>query len=152
MDSFWLPAHSFFRWIVSFSLLYAVYRAYRGYTAGRSFTRTDNLVRHWTATFVHIQMTLGFILYFTSPLIRFFFSHTGEATEHPEALFFGLVHIVLMLTAVVIITIGSALAKRETEARRKFRYMLVWFGLGLIIILAAVPWPFSPLAARPWIR
>jgi hypothetical protein len=30
--------------------------------------------------------------------------------------------------------------------------MAIWFLLGLIVILIAVPWPFSPLANRPYIR
>jgi len=57
-----------------------------------------------------------------------------------------------MLTAIVIITIGSALAKRKKTDKEKFKTMLVWFSAALLIIFIAIPWPFSPLANRPYIR
>jgi drug/metabolite transporter (DMT)-like permease len=57
-----------------------------------------------------------------------------------------------MLVAVVVLTFGSALAKRQSEDADKFRMMLFWFVLALVIILAAIPWPFSPWIQRPLIR
>jgi drug/metabolite transporter (DMT)-like permease len=57
-----------------------------------------------------------------------------------------------MLTAIVLLTIGSALTKRKKDDRDKFKTMLTWFGIALIIILIAVPWPFSPFAQRPYLR
>jgi cytochrome bd-type quinol oxidase subunit 2 len=144
--------HTFFRWIVLLILVYAIYRSYRGYATGAAFTRTDNAVRHWTATIAHIQLTLGMILYFQSPVIKYFWSNFKEASKNSDALFFSLIHMFLMLTAVVIITIGSAMAKRKPTDREKFRTMLIWFSIALAIILIAIPWPFSPLANRPYFR
>ena len=66
--------------------------------------------------------------------------------------FFGLIHILFMLTAIVIITIGSALAKRKPTDSEKFKTMLLWFSLALMLIFVAIPWPFSPLANRPYFR
>jgi hypothetical protein len=57
-----------------------------------------------------------------------------------------------MTVAVVLITIGSAMAKRQQTDHGKFKTMALWFLLGLIVILIAIPWPFSPLANRPYIR
>jgi hypothetical protein len=67
-------------------------------------------------------------------------------------LFFALVHFGLMSAAIVILTVGAALAKRETDERRRFRILFNYFVLALFIILVAIPWPFSPLAQRPWFR
>jgi len=36
--------------------------------------------------------------------------------------------------------------------KEKFKIMLLWYGIALIIILIAIPWPFSPLANRPYLR
>jgi hypothetical protein len=58
----------------------------------------------------------------------------------------------LMTIAVIIITIGSSSAKRSVTNQGKFRIMTLLFALGLLIIFIAIPWPFSPLAQRPYLR
>lgn len=152
MYSFLLFFHSLFRWLVLASLLYGIFRAYKGYNSGGTFTKTDNTVRHWTATISHIQLMIGFTLYFTSPIISYFFSHVKEAIHITDMSFFAIVHILLMFTSVVLITIGSAMAKRKPTDREKFKTMLVWFSIALLIIFIAIPWPFSPFANRPYFR
>jgi hypothetical protein len=57
-----------------------------------------------------------------------------------------------MFVAIVLITIGSAKAKRKSNDTQKFKTMLIWFSIALLIIFIAIPWPFSPLANRPYIR
>jgi hypothetical protein len=69
-----------------------------------------------------------------------------------DTAFFGILHLLFMLTAIVLITIGSAKAKRMPTDEEKFKTMLTWYSIGLIIILIAIPWPFSPLASRPYFR
>ena len=59
---------------------------------------------------------------------------------------------ILALIAVIIITIGSMLAKRKINDRDKFKTMAIWYSIGLLVILANIPWPFSPLVSRPWFR
>jgi hypothetical protein len=144
--------HSLVRWLVLACLLYAITRAYRGYSSGRAFTQTDHSIRHWTATVAHIQLMIGFTIYFTSPVVQAFFAHFKDAIGQINLAFFGIVHLLAMLVAIVVITIGSALAKRQSTDREKFRTMLVWFSIGLAIIFLAIPWPFSPFANRPYLR
>ncbi len=144
--------HSIFRWLVLVSLLYSIYRAYKGYNSKAVFTKTDNAVRHWTATIAHIQLVIGIILYSQSPIIKYFWNNFNEAVQNLDTVFFGLLHIGLMLTAIILITIGSALSKRKNTDNEKFKTMLVWFSISLIIIFIAIPWPFSPLANRPYFR
>ncbi len=144
--------HSIFRWLVLASLLYSIYRAYKGYNSKAVFTKTDNAVRHWTATIAHIQLVIGIILYSQSPIIKYFWNNFKDAVQNLDTVFFGLIHIALMLTAIILITIGSALSKRKNTDNEKFKTMLVWFSISLIIIFIAIPWPFSPLANRPYFR
>ncbi|WP_255373529.1 hypothetical protein [Chitinophaga sp. CF118] len=133
-------------------MLYAIYRAYTGYRSNSVFTKTDDSVRHWTVTIAHIQLLTGILLYTQSPVIKYFWKNYHEAIHQQEITFFGLVHISIMVTAIVILTVGSALAKRKDIHREKFRTMLLWFLLALIIIFIAIPWPFSPLANRVYFR
>lgn len=147
-----LTLHSLFRWLVLLSLGYAVYRAYKGYTSKSDFSFLDEKVRHWTATFAHIQLTLGILVYIKSPIINYYLSNFKNAVTDWNLTFFGLVHLILMLSAIVLITIGSAKAKRKKTAREKFKTILITYSIALIIIFIAIPWPFSPLANRPYIR
>lgn len=147
-----LFAHSLFRWLVLASLLIAIFRACKGYTSRSPFSKTDNAVRHWTATIAHLQLLIGFTLYLQSPLVKYFVGHFRDAVTNRDAVFFGVVHITCMLVAIVLITIGSALAKRKPTDRKQFRTQLIWFSAALLLIVLAIPWPFSPFANRPYIR
>lgn len=144
--------HSTFRWVVLLSLIYALWRAYRGYFYHKKFSKTDDTVRHWTATIAHIQLIFGIILYVKSPIVKYFWKNFSEAKESLDLLFFGLIHILLMITAIAVITIGSALAKRKNTDREKFQTMLIWFIIALAVIFIAIPWPFSPFVNRPYFR
>jgi hypothetical protein len=132
--------------------LYSLFIAYRGWVGGRAFTKTDDQVRHWTATIAHIQLLLGLSLYAISPTVRYFLSNYKEAIHDREFRFFGMEHITIMVSAVIVITIGSMLAKRKTTDRDKFKNMALGYTIGLLLILSSIPWPFSPLVSRPWLR
>lgn len=146
-----LYTHSIFRWLVLLALVFALLMAFRGFKKGLPFTKTANAVRHWTATLAHIQLTIGLIVYSKSAIVGYFWSNKGTLQELQPS-FYAIIHSTMMLTAIILITIGSALAKRKPEAHDKYKAMILWFGIGLLIIFLAIPWPFSPLAARPYIR
>jgi len=152
MDAFLIPVHSTCRWLVLASLALAIALSASGYRSRRSFSRWDDQMRHWTATIAHVQLVIGMILYIRSPLASYFWSHLAQSFQYADIAFYGLAHPLLMLLAVVLITLGSALAKRKTESREKHKTVFVWFSVALAIILLAVPWPFSPLSARPYLR
>lgn len=147
-----LTLHSLFRWLVLLSLCYAIFRAYKGYTSKSEFSFFDNKVRHWTATIAHIQLILGILVYIKSPIIKYYFSDFSSLVNNWDLTFFGLVHLILMISAILLVTIGSAKAKRKKAATEKFKTILVLYSIALIMILIAIPWPFSPLANRPYIR
>ena len=121
-------------------------------TTQATFSSTDNAFRHWTATIAHIQLLLGFVLYFTSPTIQYFFKHTKDAMHFLDVTFFSMIHISLMFVSIVIITVGSGLTKRKETDADKFKTMLLWFSIALVVIFIAIPWPFSPLSSRPLFR
>ena len=127
MYSYLLFAHNLFRWLVLISLLCSIGIAYAGWTRKSAFSATANAFRHWTATIAHLQLVLGITLYFKSPAV----------SVEP---FFRFIHPLLMIAAVVVVTIGSARAKRAPEDREKFQTMLRWFSFALFLILSAVPW------------
>ncbi len=150
--SYLLAVHSIFRWLVLVSLVFTIFRSFQGWRCGRDFTKTDNAARHWTATIAHIQLVLGIILYSQSPVVKYFWTNLKEAKHNLDSAFFGIIHIALMLVVIILITIGSALAKRKSTDNEKFKTLFYWFMIAFIVIFIAIPWPFSPLANRPYFR
>jgi hypothetical protein len=144
--------HSILRWLVLASLLYAIFRSAKGYYTRAVFGKSDDRIRHRTATLAHIQLLIGIMLYAQSPWVKAFFSGGPKISENMEAFFFAWIHIGLMTVAIVLITIGSGMAKNKTHDRDKFGTMLLWFSLALLLIFLVIPWPFSPLANRPYLR
>ncbi|UOE52527.1 hypothetical protein MTO98_15735 [Mucilaginibacter sp. SMC90] len=143
--------HSLWRWLVLGSLGYSIYIGYRGKTGKLNYNASVNQWRHWTATIAHVQLLLGMSLYFQSPVVMFqMLDSPGKLLN--EQTFFRYYHLGMMMLAVVLITIGSAKAKRQKTDAEKFGMMLTWFTLALVIIIIAIPWPFSPLASRPFVR
>lgn len=147
-----LTVHSLFRWLVLLTLLASVIRATLGYVKQKPFSKGDNALRHWTATVAQTQLTIGVFLYLKSPIIQYFWGHFNEGIKHLDTAFFSLYHVGLMTISVLLVTIGSALAKRAPTDRKKYQTMLIWFVLALVIIFIAIPWPFSPFAHRPVFR
>nr|WP_295925549.1 hypothetical protein [uncultured Dyadobacter sp.] len=143
--------HSLARWFVVVSLLYTIIRGLRGWSSRSAFSKTDNLARHLTATIAHIQLMIGWVLYFNSPFIAYFRTHFKEAVGQRDLLFFGMIHITLMTIAIIVITIGSSSAKRQETDIAKFRIMTIFYTVAFVIIFIAVPWPFSPFSARNYL-
>ncbi len=133
-------------------LIISILKSFFGLYKGLSFGKTSNALRHWSATILHIQLILGITLYTQSPIIGYFWKNLELISMNTDGLFFGLIHMLLMLLAIAVVTIGSAKAKRATVSKDKFRIMATWFTVGLVLILVAIPWPFSPLANRPYLR
>lgn len=144
--------HSITRWILLAGLITVIITSCQGYRRNKTYSATDNAIKHWTATIAHIQLIIGILLYSKSPVIKYFWNHFSQAISDLNTAFFALIHIVMMLSAIVLITIGSALAKRKPNDKSKFATQLLWFSIALLIILIAIPWPFSPLASRPYFR
>ena len=147
-----LALHSLIRWLVLASLIFALYRAYRGWLSNGLYTRTDHYARLAAATSAHLQLVLGVWLYFMSPIVSYFLHNFSTAVRERGIRFFGMEHVTVMLIAITLITIGSAKAKRRQTDKEKFRTMAIWFSIGLLLILTSIPWSFSPLVSRPNFR
>ena len=147
-----LAFHSLVRWFLLVGLVYAIYRSYKGWLTNAPYTAFDNKVRHYSATVAHIQLVLGLWLYIISPLTTYFLHHFSEAVHDREIRFFGMEHISMMLLGIIVITVASILSKRQQSDTAKFKVLALGYTLALLIIISSVPWPFSPLVSRPWVR
>lgn len=147
-----LLLHSWFRWLVLISLVFAIYRGYRGWKLNKSFSKFDDRVRQITAIIAQLQLKLGIVLYTVSPTVRYFLSYFKTAVHQREIRFFGMEHVTMMLIAVVVITIGSIRTLKQPTGQQQYKTMAVWYTIALVIIFTSIPWQFSPLISRPYFR
>ncbi|MEO0471667.1 MAG: cytochrome B [Bacteroidota bacterium] len=139
-------AHSGWRWIVLALLVFAIFNAFRKWRSGAEFQESDRKLNIFTLSAVHIQFVFGLILYFISPWVVF----SGEAMKDALLRFYTVEHFLTMLIGVAVISIGYSRAKRAVEAGQKFRTTFVFFLIGLLIILARIPWPFMEKYQGGW--
>ncbi|QJW88859.1 cytochrome B [Spirosoma taeanense] len=129
-------AHSGLRWVALVLLLVSVIVAIGKWQGNSGYTDGNRKLYLFTLIAVHTQLVLGLILYFISPKVNF--SMMSEKLYR----FYSVEHITGMLIAIVLITIGYSRSKRATDAVTKQRLVGIFYGLGLLLILASIPWPF----------
>jgi len=147
-----LVFHSFLRWVVLASLLYAIVNAFVKWRSGASYRKGDSLARVIAVIVSHTQLVVGLSLYCISPIVTYFWQNFSTAVHQRQVRFFGMEHIAVMIAAVTVLTIGSAKAKRKATDTQKHKTVFIWFSIALLLILSSIPWAFSPLVSRPWVR
>lgn len=152
MYSILLFTHSCMRWVVLMVLIYSIYRFCIGRIKNRAFSRNDQIFSQLTDKIVQLQLVVGIVLYIVSPLLDGFWKQEEKFAEYTDQQFFGIIHAIMMIIAVSLISIGISLSNRELTDSLKFRKLIIYFGVALFIFLIAIPWPFSPLSHRPYIR
>ncbi len=135
-----VSAHSGLRWIALALLLAAIFNALASRGKG-SYEKKDKMLNLFAMVFMHIQLLIGLILYFTSGKVSF----AQGWMKNPQYRFFGLEHILIMLIAIVVITIGRRKAENASIAAKKHGNIVKWYIIGLILVLAGIPWPFRNL-------
>ena len=139
-------AHSGFRWIVLLLLIYAIVNAFGKKNSAKAYTSGDKKINLFAMTAIHIQMLIGLAAYFVSPKVIF----AAETMKHATSRFFTVEHSVMMLLGTILITIGYSKAKRAEEDQKKFKTVFIFYLIGLLIILAGIPWPFRTALGGGW--
>jgi len=127
--------HSGWAYLALLLLVVAVVNSAIGFSSKKEFTAKDRKIALFGLIATHIQLVVGLILYFVSPLGLAGFNMKDAALrltsmEHP----------LINIIAIVLITIGWSKHKKQTDNTAKFKSILVGFGLGLLLILSRIPW------------
>ncbi|MGH2437693.1 MAG: hypothetical protein ACRDFA_11970 [bacterium] len=126
--------HSLLRWVVLAAGLYAV-----GAAVGRS-----GRAGRWFAILLDIQVVIGLIVYWLSPITSSALANMGAAMQNRVVRFWAVEHGFSMLVAVALAHIGLARAKKG-KGGAALLYLLA-----LVAVLIGIPWPFLPYG-RPLI-
>ena len=132
--------HSYWAFLVLLILVLAVANAFRGMGAKKEFENKDLRISLFGLIFSHIQLLFGLILYFVSPWFDQWEMGMGSVMKDAQARLYLVEHPFTNILAIVLITLGWSLHKRQTEDGKKFSRIGIFYFLGLVLLLSRIPW------------
>ena len=150
MYALMLIAHSLLRWIVLIQGVAATLRGCAGWLGGSPWRDADDRAGLLLVISLDLQLLVGLSLYlFLSPVTVEAFRDMALAMRTPALRYWTVEHISMMIIAVALITFGYSLSKKGKTDEAKYKRAAIFFGLALIVIFIAIPWPWSAVA-RGW--
>lgn len=137
-----LHLHNVLRWVILILLLISLVQ---------SFTKNGGIQKTslWLLIAAHITLILGLFQYFNNEAVGFHMIENlggfGNVMKDSFARFWVVEHITAMILAIVFITLARGKVKKQNLDTAKWFYLVA-----LILILAAVPWPFREGIGRAW--
>ncbi len=142
-----LHLHNFLRWLVLLFAIWTIINSMSGMGGGKSFTAKDKRPALFLMISADIQLLLGLFLYFNKGWFNVLTS--GGFMGKTAQRFWAMEHMVGMIIGIVFIHLGYSVVKKNIDDAKKFK-KLFWFTLvGLLVILATIPWPFREIVGRP---
>ncbi|NQZ34685.1 MAG: cytochrome B [Crocinitomicaceae bacterium] len=150
MMSALIHAHSGLRWVALFLLVFAIFNAAKSQTSGK-YEKKDKMINLFAMIMLHIQLLIGLALYFTSVKVNFVEGWMSSDVAGGMYRFYGLEHLLGMVAAIAVVTIGRSKTEKKLKGTRdKHRKILISYSIGLLIILAMIPWPFREALRAAW--
>jgi phosphatidylserine synthase len=147
----WLLAlHSVWRWVVVAAVVVRVARAVG--SRAEPYTALDKRLGLFAMIALDVQLLLGFGLYAgPSPATAAAFANVGAAMKDASLRFWLVEHASLMTLAVVFGHVANIRVRRLAEDASKHRAVAIFFGLSILCMVLAMPWPFRAVIGRPWL-
>jgi hypothetical protein len=142
-----LASHNLLRWAVLLFGFWTVIQAFTGLRSKRSFSSNDNRASLLFMIFCDIQLLLGLMLYINNGHFENLRNGMGEVMKNAAMRFYSVEHAFTMILAWVLVHVGRTAVKKAAP-ENKHKRMLLFFGLGLLLILISIPWPFRPIIGR----
>lgn len=132
--------HSGLAYLVLILLVVTVINAVRGFYSKKEFSANDRKIGLITLIFCHIQLLVGLILYFQSPIGFCLIQNVGMSGLDSATRLTAVEHPFTNIIALTLITIGWSRHKKMELSTPKFKSFMVFYGIGLVLILSMIPW------------
>jgi uncharacterized membrane protein len=129
-----LVAHSYLRYIVLILLIIVIITSLLGMMNKKPFTETDNKLSLFLFISTHLQLLLGLILFFVSPVVQF----SSAAMKDPSTRYWLVEHNTAMLIAIIFITLARTTSKKMTDSNAKHKRMFIFNLVALVIIVFTI--------------
>ena len=133
--------HSYWAYLILLVLILGILNAITGKIKGRDFGSKDLRLSLFGLIFSHIQLLIGLILYFVSPWFDQW-SNMGMSgvMKDAQTRLYLVEHPFTNILAIILITMGWSLHKRQSDPGKKFLRIAFFYGVGLSLLLIRIPW------------
>ncbi len=133
--------HSYWAYLVLTVLVIASVNAIVGYASNKEYGATNFRIALFALIVTHLQLLIGFVLYFTTPYFKMFGElGMGGVMKDPTLRLYNVEHPLIMILAVVLITMGYSKHKKKLTSKPKFKILAIFYTLALILVLSRIPW------------
>ena len=132
--------HSYWAYLVLLILVVAIINAFVGKSLGRDFGAKDLRISLFGLIFSHIQLLIGLILYFVSPWFDQWSEMGMGIMKNAETRLYLVEHPITNILAIVLVTMGWSMHKRQSLSAKKFLRIGLFYSLGLLLLLSRIPW------------
>lgn len=146
-----LTLHNLTRWVFLIVAVIFLVQALSGWLGKKPYNDSNRKMMSMFTGIFDLQILLGLILFFSKGWGNVLMNGGSQAMTTAAVRFFIAEHWMIMLLAVIIAHIGSSQVKKAETDLSKFRRSAIWFGISLVLVLAAIPWP-GMAAGRPLLR
>ena len=140
MYEFLKGLHNILRWVVVLGGIYALITAFRGLFTRAAWTAGDRRAGLIFTSALNLQLVVGLLLYFVSPLIQGALQNMSAAMGNDQLRFFTVEHSSIMIVAVIAAQLGYSLARRADSDRAKFVRASVGYLVAAVLVAYAIPW------------
>jgi hypothetical protein len=132
--------HSYWAFLVLFILIIAVFNAFIGRFSTRKFRSKDLRISLFGLIFSHIQLAIGLVLYFVTPWFNQWSELGMGVMKNAESRLYLVEHPIANILAIILITMGWSMHKRQSDSSKKFLRIALFYSLGLLLLLSRIPW------------
>ena len=132
--------HSYWAYLVLAILIFTVINAIIGFAQRKQFTDKDLRIGLFALIVCHIQLLIGLAWYFMSPWFEALTTDAASVMKDKSVRLLAVEHPVMMILAIIFITIGWSRHKKKTTDGLKFKTFIIFYGIGLLLMLSKIPW------------
>ena len=140
MYSILKTVHSYWAFFALSILFIAILNALIKIKSKKSFNSVDLRISLFGLIFSHIQLLIGVILYFISPWFDQWASLGIGVMKNNDSRLYLVEHPITNILAILFITIGWSLHKKQSESSKKFLRIILFYGVGYVLLLSRIPW------------
>ncbi len=133
--------HSYWAYLVLLILIIATVNALVKFIGKKEFHAKDFRISLFTLIVMHIQLLIGFVLFFASDYLNLISEMGMGSIMKNSSLRSNIIeHPITMILVVVLITIGYSKHKKKLTSQSKFKTIAIFYSFALVLFLSRIPW------------
>lgn len=134
--------HSYWAYLVVLIVVLATINALMGNFSKREYGPKDFRISLFALIVTHIQLLIGLVLFFVSPLGLQSITNNGMGVVMKDSVLRlnAVEHPFVMILVVVFITMGYSKHKSKLVSATKFKTLAIFYTVALVLLLSRIPW------------